>query len=268
MKKVFLIALCTLFIKYSIGQSNDTFPGSIVLHGKLFTALYQQSAAEYRALCLQAFNFARIRLDEALKNQKGKGKKPLAVITDIDETVLDNSPNQAHQSLLGKEYESKAWKEWTDMANADTVPGACSFLKYASSKGVKIYYVTNRRMNEKGSTIENLKKYHFPDSDSMHVFPRVHPDSSSKETRRRDIEKKYNIVLLLGDNLGDFSFLFERKPSAARNEAVDKASYEFGKRFIVIPNPGYGDWESSLYQYKRLTPAQKDSVIKATIKTY
>lgn len=268
MKRILVISIFTLLIKYSTGQSNDSLPHNIVLNGKLFNAIYQQKAGEYKALCLQAFNIARLRVDEIIKRQKGKTKKPLAIITDIDETILDNSPNQAHQSLLGKGYESNAWKEWTDMANADTVPGAYSFLKYASSKGIQIFYITNRKANEKNSTIENLKKFHFPNSDSIHLFPKVHPDSSSKETRRKEIEKNYNVVLLLGDNLSDFSFLFDKQPMNIRNENVNKVSCEFGKRFIVIPNPGYGDWETSLFEYKRLTPLQKDSVIKNDIKTY
>jgi 5'-nucleotidase (lipoprotein e(P4) family) len=269
MVKEFLIGSCFLLISFlGRGQRQDSSTNSVVINGKLFTAIYQQTAAEYRALCLQAYNIARLRVDEALKKQKRNGQKPFAIVTDIDETILDNSPNAAHQSLQGKDYESSAWKEWSDMANADTVPGAFSFLKYASSKGIQVFYITNRKANERIATIENLKKYHFPNTDSMHLFTRVYPDSSSKESRRLAGGKKYNVILLLGDNLGDFSAFFDTKHLAERRENVDKVSYEFGNKFIVLPNPGYGDWESSLYDLKRLTTAQKDSVIKTKLKTY
>jgi 5'-nucleotidase (lipoprotein e(P4) family) len=268
MLKGFIISCLLLISFFGNAQRQDSATNSVVINGKLFTAIYQQTAGEYRALCLQAFNIAKLRVDEAVKKQKGKGQKPLAIVTDIDETILDNSPNAAHQSLRGKDYESSSWKEWSDMANADTVPGGFSFLKYASSKGIQIYYITNRRAYERAATLENLKKFHFPNADSMHLFTRVYPDSSSKESRRLFVGKKYNVILLLGDNLGDFSAFFDYKHLGERRENVDKLSYEFGSRFIVLPNPGYGDWESSLYDLKRLTTAQKDSVIKSKVKTY
>ena len=70
----------------------------------------------------------------------------------------------------------------------------------------------------------------------------------------------------MGDNLGDFSFLFDKKNTEERMQNVNSIAAEFGNRFIVLPNPTYGDWESSLYNYNySLTQAQKDSVIKASL---
>jgi 5'-nucleotidase (lipoprotein e(P4) family) len=89
---------------------------------------------------------------------------------------------------------------------------------------------------------------------------------SSKENRKQQIASSHTIVMLIGDNLNDFSFLFEKKDSAERALVADSFAAEFGNRFIVLPNPVYGDWESSLYHYNfSLTPAQKDSVIKASL---
>ncbi|HSU27408.1 MAG TPA: HAD family acid phosphatase, partial [Chitinophagaceae bacterium] len=65
--------------------SNNT--AGIAVTGKLFASLYQQRAAEYHALCLQAYNLATQRVNEILKTRTSA--KPMAVITDIDETVLD-----------------------------------------------------------------------------------------------------------------------------------------------------------------------------------
>jgi predicted secreted acid phosphatase len=45
-------------------------------------------------------------------------------------------------------------------------------------------------------------------------------------------------------------------------------SGQFGNRFIVLPNPVYGDWERALYEYQSLTPAQKDSSFRKWMKTY
>ncbi|MGV3509167.1 MAG: HAD family acid phosphatase, partial [Sphingobacteriaceae bacterium] len=95
--------------------------GNLVIDGKIWSALWHQRAAEYKALCFQAYNVAKFRLDKALKQ---KHDKPLAIITDIDETVLDNSPNTVSQALVGKDFETEAWYAWTAKASADTIPGS------------------------------------------------------------------------------------------------------------------------------------------------
>lgn len=64
-------------------------------------------------------------------------------------------------------------------------------------------------------------------------------------------------MLLIGDNLNDLSNAFERKSVAERLAEVDKARQMFGRKFIVLPNAMYGDWESAIYEYQRLTEAQK-----------
>lgn len=87
--------------------------------------------------------------------------------------------------------------------------------------------------------------------------------------RRQTIAATHSIVMLLGDNLGDFSSLFDKKTSYQRNQNVNAVADEFGKRFIALPNPVYGDWEASLYNYNySLSAAQKDSVIKASLHSY
>lgn len=237
---------------------------NITSNGKIFTSLFQQRAAEYQALCWQAFNTARLRLDAVLTTAHSK---PLAIITDIDETLLDNSPYAVTRSLLGEDYEQKSWEEWTSLARADTLSGARSFLKYASLKGVKIFYVTNRTETERKGTLANLVKYDFPDAVNEHLI--LKGTVSSKESRRQKISEKYEIVLFMGDNLADFSVLFDKKTPEERSHSVVLMANEFGKKFILLPNPSYGDWETSLYQYKyNLTPAQKDSVIRKALKGY
>lgn len=237
---------------------------NITANGKLFASLYQQRAAEYRALCYQAFNLARLRIDQALT---ATHEKPLAIVTDIDETVLDNSPYDVKQSMVGKDYEQKSWEDWTSRAAADTLAGAVSFLTYASSKGIKIFYLTNRAETERKGTLVNLVRFNFPDAVDANLILKA--AVSSKEDRRRKIAETHEIVMLMGDNLADFSALFDKKPGDERLRNVTSLQEEFGKKFIVLPNPVYGDWETSLYQYNyNLTPARKDSIIKQTLKSY
>lgn len=249
--------------RVSVVNNISNSPDPIV-DGKLFTTAWQQRAAEFRALCYQAFNIAKLRIDERAGESSPKRK---AIMTDIDETVLNNSPYQAHQALRGKDYDDSSWKTWTDMANGDTIPGALHFLQYASAKGIEIFYVTNRSENARESTLKNLQKFNFPNADNEHLL--LKQNTSSKEERKKFIEEDHTIVLLIGDNMNDLSSFFVKKDPDDRVKVADGFATDFGNRFIVLPNPVYGDWESALYRYNySLTPAQKDSVLKVSLYSY
>lgn len=209
----------------------------------VLAVMFQQSAAEYRALCYQAYNLAYFMLDRDLDNRKIN--LPRCVVLDIDETVLDNSPYEAKCILERIVYPQK-WPEWITRASAKPVPGALNFIKYARANGVEVYFVTNRRENERESTNINLKNIGLSTVDSVHLLMRT--DVSSKETRREKIKESRHISLLFGDNLADFSDAFDGKLSVQeRFNAVEKLRKEFGTRFIVLPNPMYGDWEGAVY---------------------
>jgi 5'-nucleotidase (lipoprotein e(P4) family) len=141
------------------------------------------------------------------------------------------------------------------MRKAKAVPGAVDFLNYAVSKGVKIYYISNRDEVQKQATIDNLKSAGFSDVTTENVVLRR--TESTKEPRRLSVAAKYRIVMLMGDNLDDFSNVFERKSILDRYAAIDQARELFGKRFIMLPNAMYGTWESAVYNYERLTEEQK-----------
>ena len=267
MKNLF-ICITLLISSCGVKKSNEgeTSP-SVLVDGALYTSYFQQKSAEYRALCFQSYNIARLRLMEDLKH---RSKKPRAIITDIDETVLDNSPYAVHQAMHNKEYNDSSWYAWTDMAKADTVPGAASFLKFAASKGVQVFYITNRKMREKASTLINLQKFNLPFADSMHLMVRTDPANGSKEERRHSVLEHYNVILFLGDNLADFSALFDNKSVAERMQNTNNSITDFGSRFIVLPNPVYGDWEAALFNYYKDRPssARKDSILKNALAGY
>ncbi len=180
---------------------------------------------------------------------------------------MDNSAYEAHQSLQGKDYESASWVQWTAMAKADTLPGAISFLKYAFSKCIEVFYITNRGEKEREVTLKNLQKFNFLNADNAHLMLRE--NISSKEERRKSIAASYSITMFLGDNLADFSFLFDVKNTGDRMNNVNASAAEFGDRFIIVPNFMYGDWESSMYHFMpALSQLQKDSLIKAALTGY
>ncbi|HMR45740.1 MAG TPA: 5'-nucleotidase, lipoprotein e(P4) family [Bacteroidia bacterium] len=268
MKKYFALVLIVFYSCTTQKKINSTNAGncnSLTADGRLFTSAYQQYAGEYKALCIQAYNIAALRLDQILNDSNST--KPKAIITDIDETILDNSPYSVHRALYNLDYEPKTWGEWIAMANADTMPGALPFFKYAASKNVEVFYLSNRAESDRSGTLRNIVKYGFPFADNNHLILKT--ESSSKEGRRKKLAENYDIVLLIGDNLADFSDLFDRKTTEERNENVQRAAGEFGKKFIVLPNANYGDWEGAFYQYNyKRPPAEKDSIIKSILKNY
>jgi 5'-nucleotidase (lipoprotein e(P4) family) len=223
--------------------------------------LYMQTAAEYRALCYQAFNSATdyLDIDEKLKKKlpKVERKKPRAVVVDIDETMLDNSPAQAAGIKNKSTFNLQNWYAWGEMRKAKAIPGAVDFAKEAKEENVRIFYVSNRDEVQKLATIDNLIAVGFPDVSAENVILRQ--KDSSKESRRLAIAEKYRIIMLIGDNLNDHAMQFERKSIAERFAETDKARELWGKKYIVLPNAMYGEWENAIYDYKRLTEDEKSA---------
>jgi 5'-nucleotidase (lipoprotein e(P4) family) len=231
------------------------------------SVLWQQNAAEYKALTYQAYHLARLQLDKMLVKININKSNP-AIITDIDETVLDNSPFNGKLIELDQNYSPELWMQWGNLASADTIPGALGFFQYAADRGIKIFYISNRFDQQKQITIENLKRYNFPFADDKHVLLKT--GSSEKETRRQTVADKHKIIMLLGDNLSDFTSLFDKQDTARRNQLVDSLKSSFGSRFIVFPNPMYGDWETKgLYEGRYdWSPQQADSIRHLKIRSY
>ena len=259
MKRMLLCLLALTVIAVNAQDAKPLFKTD----QKLLPVLWQQYAAEYRALCYQAFNIAELRLEQAIKAKK----KKLAIITDLDETILDNSYSEAQALKEGKSYTPDGWKQWTDKSAATAVPGAVEFLQLAKKKGVSIYYISNRNNNEVASTLRNLQNLQLPDADTAHML--FVKDVSSKESRRQAVMKHHNVFMLLGDNLNDFTQFFEKGSSESRFAETDKVKAEWGRKFIVLPNATYGEWENALTNYQRgLSREKKDSTYFQLLKGY
>jgi 5'-nucleotidase (lipoprotein e(P4) family) len=250
MKKVSMLLLmtfltCSLF-NYHAAASPTVAPDIQQQDPNTMSVLWYQTSGEAKALYYQGYSIGKLRLNEILaKWPKNKRLKP-AIVLDIDETILDNSPCLALNVKTGKAFPTN-WSEWVNQASAKAVPGAIEFLKYAKGKGVEIYYISNRNESQKKATIRNLKRVGAPMADSKHVLLQQQ-DEKGKETRRMKVARTNDIVLLFGDNLGDFSGFDDLTPSQ-RVQAVEKRKADFGKKLIVFPNPMYGDWEGSIYHY-------------------
>src|SRR4051794_18734049 len=140
--------------------------------------LWMQTAIEYRANCLTVYALARTRLDEALADkswtafdQAGNYQDlPPAVILDLDETAIDNSPYEAGLAVSGGDFDAKSWDAWTKDEQAKAIPGAVEFTTYAASKGVKVFYVTNRNADQKEATKRNMQALGFPLGGNVDTF--------------------------------------------------------------------------------------------------
>jgi len=266
--------ISTYFVTVSTAQQGVTTQQSIVADNEyqVGAVLFMQKSAEFRALAYQAFNLGRWQLDADFdkknmkKLSKEQRKMSRAVVVDIDETVLDNSPHQAELIKNRMPFTGAVWTAWVNRRQAKPIPGAVEFLKYANSKGVRVFYISNRNEAEKQGTIDNLKAVGFPDVSDETVLVRA--TESGKEPRRQTVSAKHRIVLLMGDNLNDFSNVFERKSVADRFSEVDKVKDIWGRQFIVLPNAMYGDWESAIYEYGRLSEIEKTAKRNAALESY
>ncbi|HMK04193.1 MAG TPA: 5'-nucleotidase, lipoprotein e(P4) family [Ferruginibacter sp.] len=266
MKRKLLILITILFASHIYAQDSITIKQqSYEQELKQLPVLFMQTSAEYRALCYQAFNTAAWRLEKLLKNKKRKEK--WAIVTDIDETILDNSYEEAKRIKTGKEFNNADWNDWVNKAAATEVPGATRFLQWVQQQGIAVFYISNRDTSQVGATIRNLQSLNLPDADTAHLL--FLANTSSKEARRQAVLNNYKIVMLLGDNLNDFTTLFEKKDIATRKAEVDNVQQLWGDKFIVLPNANYGEWENALYDYNRkLTPKERNAKRKSLLKDY
>ncbi|MBB6063053.1 5'-nucleotidase (lipoprotein e(P4) family) [Thermosipho japonicus] len=226
----------------------------------VMAALWYQNAGEARAIAYQAYNFAKILYDMDLKEESTLKR---AVIVDVDETVLDNSPYDAGTIDTNNAYPI-GWNEWCEAKLATPIPGALEFLNYVAKNNGEVFYITNRSDSLKKATIENLKNLGFPFADEKHVLTKS--TTSDKEPRRKMVAENYRIVLLIGDNLNDFSSVFRHKTTSERNELVDEMKDKWGTKFIILPNPIYGDWEGAVYNYNwGMSPEEKSKVRKENL---
>lgn len=226
--------------------------------------LYMQTSAEYRATCIQAYNWAGERLISKLSTLPSESKPP-AVILDLDETVIDNA---AFQSFLDREklnYSEEAWATWENKYSQEVrmIPGAAGFIKEAERRGVRVVYLSNRAEKSRASTTEALKLNGLS-LDGIDGRLLLKTDSSDKTPRRQTVEDKYAVLMYIGDNLRDFSEQFvtpkldfgtadgRSKAIQQRGDEVDKTAYRFGSDWIVLPNPVYGEWQKPLGKDARL----------------
>jgi 5'-nucleotidase (lipoprotein e(P4) family) len=233
---------------------------------------WTQTAVERDLIYRQAYRAATLELPQALTDPtwealpKGERKSAVvdpaktAVILDIDETALDNSPYQARLVVNGEHFDEFTWHQWCLEEKAAAVPGALEFARFAASKGVTVFYLSNRASDLSEATLDNLRKLGFPIANDEvflglgAIVPGCEQNGSDKGCRRELISRNYRVLLQIGDQLGDFVDVIANTPEG-RQQAVAPYLDWIGQRWFVLPNPTYGSWEPALFNNDWSQPA-------------
>ena len=235
-------------------------------HQSLMATLFVQNSAESYTNSLSIYKAAEDQLEKVVENTKVSAAieqtesfsgKPPAVILDVDQTVLDNIAYQA-RLIETNTYYPQGWKEWCEEEQADYMPGVESFLNKASELGVEVFFITNRDVNVELATKNNLEKLGFKFTKNLDqlLMKNEKPNwGSNKNSRRSLVAENYRIVMMIGDNLGDFVDGSDNKASAEiRLKAAEKYSEMWGTHWFMLANPTYGDWENTIIDFKYEIP--------------
>ena len=231
------LSLALLSLACTTTTTHPCVPGDTLLSA----TLWMQRSAEYRANAMQAYGMARRALDAALTQPS---TLPPAVVLDLDETSLDNMGFESSVIQKGITYDQTMWNDWIAKEAAQGTPGAKEFLQYAASRGVTPYYITNRRNAEKEHTRANLAALGYPLGDDT-LIVRGESDPKDKTSRRERIAATHRIVLLLGDDLNDFTDASTKTPAERERIITDNAA-NWGTKWVILPNPVYGSWVDTL----------------------
>lgn len=236
---------------------------------------WSQHAVEHDLIYTEVFRNAREKLLAAKKDPKWdalahddraahkdlKGLKP-AIVLDIDETVLDNSPYQARLVRSGGEFNEADWAAWCKEAIARPLPGALELTKFAADHGIAVIYISNRAKDLDTATLSNLRTAGFPVAgpDSFLGLGTFVEDceqvGTEKGCRRQRVASQYRVLMQFGDQIGDFVNVLGNN-AEGRAKAIAPYGDWFGQRWFVLPNPTYGSWEPALFDNDYTAPREE-----------
>ena len=176
------------------------------------------------------------------------GDRPLAVILDVDETAIQNLGYEYDEALNRRTYDAERWARW-EQTGGDAVapmPGAVAALSAIRDAGVTVIFNSNRRAQNAAHTaaaIEGAGLGPARHGETLYLSGDVAP-GSGKDPRRAAASSRYCVVAMAGDQLGDFSDLFNARDLAvtARRRAATSEAFArlWGNGWFMLSNPVYG----------------------------
>jgi acid phosphatase len=230
--------------------------------------LWVEHAAEYQAVSAQVYAEARRDLphlvaDVSFSAQPGQvdaADKPPAIIFDVDETVVSNADYQ--EQLTRERYSRRGHFDWMRSHTAAPIRGAPAMIEAARDAGVSVFFITNRACERfegidddcpyEQVTIDDLSEAGI-ETDADHLLMAWEQPGWNKEklNRRNWLAERYRIVMLFGDDYGDFVHCARAKPlppcteaatRASRHAALDTYADYWGNGWYILPNPMHGSW--------------------------
>lgn len=239
------------------GNGSRGATGDVGSNALAMAVAWKETAAEYDALYLQGFAVARDRVEQALRQRaQTPGGKPLAVVSDLDDTVLDTRDFWRETIAAGEQFFSDArWDAWVAKNRVRATPGAVAFLEFCLDNGVEVFYITNRDQGEETTRLAlgNMAAAGLPFADDAHLT--VLTADSNKEPRQHAIAGTHEIVVFLGDNLNDFSRGYYLPHFESRRARLEDDREQFGRRFILFPNPTDGHWIRAIFGMSEPDPS-------------
>jgi len=245
----FSYRFCCFFLLVSLQpvQAQSPADETLAVNNLTYAVAWKQTAAEYRALYHQGFNIARLHVDAALARRRD-GDRPLAVITDVDDTVLLSPAYWGYLISAGEDFFADAsWDDWIRANRTVASPGALEFLRYCRDNNVEVFFVTSRDQGDDtfALALNNLVASGFPYADPEHLT--VLRESSNKEVVQARIRETHEVIVMLGDNLNDFSRRYYVTDVDERSALVEEDRARFGNHYVVFPNPTDGHWIRALF---------------------
>lgn len=227
---------------------------------RLDAILWQTTSAEYRVLAQSIYATAQTQLERALADpnwsalptQKANYRHlPPAIIMDIDETVIDTGAFQSQMARNNARFSSRPWREWQELNQPNAIPGAVEFIATAQARGVTVFFVTNRDHATEHTARRNLAAIGIAlpkEIDTVLCRSERADWGTDKESRRQFIAHAYRVLMLIGDDLSDFISDYRAGPELRVSAALKHG--EWGTKWFMLPNPMYGSWEASLYDFR------------------
>lgn len=222
---------------------------------------WYRNSIEKKAIYHEVFNNAYDKISTKVINNKLESGT-WGIISDIDETVLDNTNYQLENLKTNKQFVLKMFYKSLAKEQSPATPGAANFTCKIQQLGGKVIFVTNRdgtfNNNVIPSTINNLKKVGIcfdnilfangskpTDMDKNNRFNAV-VMGDYKNVLSINTMKDINIIGYLGDNIQDFPNMSQSKLENV--DVNDTIFTQFGTTYFELPNPTYGSWEKNIFK--------------------